>query len=289
MHTTCGRLPLRGGTPARASLGGFAQNIVSGLQMTGGLVTSGLVVGFANVLGLVITLSTNTHKVTDLLGSGAFAAAALACKAIGGGGGQRALISTVIITAWSVRLAGFLFYRILNTSTDDRLGQQFKTKHQTMIFWTASALWGWICLIPHSVLCFNPNAVAMGPMGWGAAALAAAGLLAEAVADQQKWAFKQSPESKTTWCTRGLWRYSRHPNYCGELVVWLGLYLLTLPTLGSLPSLVGCAASPAFITLLLLKVSGIPLAEQRMDEKFSGNSEYQDYKASTPVLFPVPW
>ena len=99
----------------------------------------------------------------------------------------------------------------------------------------------------------------------------------------------ESPESKTTWCTRGLWRYSRHPNYCGELVVWLGLYLLTVPTLGSLPSLVGCAASPAFITLLLLKVSGIPLAEQRMDEKFSGNSEYQDYKASTPVLFPVPW
>jgi steroid 5-alpha reductase family enzyme len=203
---------------------------VTGLRMGGGLLTSGAIVGGANLLGLGITLASGTHLVTDLLGSGAFAVSAVASQILGGGGGQRALISTVIITAWSVRLAGFLFYRILNTKTDDRLSEQFKTPTQSTIFWTFSGLWGWICLLPHSILCFSPKAVAMGPFGWLAAAAAVGGLLVETVADQQKWAFKQTPEAKVTFCKRGLWKWSRHPNYCGELVVWSGLFLLTLPT-----------------------------------------------------------
>ena len=75
------------------------------------LFTSGAIVGSANLLGLGITLLSGTHLVTDLLGSGAFAVSAVASGLIGGGGGTRALISTVLITAWSIRLAGFLFYR----------------------------------------------------------------------------------------------------------------------------------------------------------------------------------
>ena len=74
--------------------------------MGGGLLTSGAIIGSANLLGLGITLASGTHLVTDLLGSGAFAVSAVASKILGGGGGQRALVSTVIITLWSIRLAG---------------------------------------------------------------------------------------------------------------------------------------------------------------------------------------
>jgi len=269
----------------------FTTGLLNSLKMAGGVATSAAIIGTINLIGFAITITTNTHKVTDLLGTGAFAVSAMATFLLGVGG-QRVAISTACVSLWSVRLAGFLFYRILKTKTDDRLSKVFKTRLEAAGFWTASALWGLLCLLPHSLLSFAPDQPCIGLFGAFAILLWGAGFGLESVADWQKWSFKQTPEGQRSWCQQGVWSISRHPNYCGEIMVWIANFALAAPALakGGLASgsrdLLLAALSPLFTALLLTKVSGVPLAEAKSDKSFGHLPQYKAYKQSTPALFP---
>jgi len=258
------------------------------LASAGGLATSAVVTGAANLFGLAFTLVTGSHKLTDLVGSGCFAISAVATLLAGGGASSPRLVaSTSLISLWSTRLASFLFYRILKTAKDDRLSKVFATTGGTVVFWTLSFLWGFVVLMPHSMGCFAPSPAPMDAAGCASAGLAAAAFVVEAVADWQKWTFKCKPGGKDTWCTDGLWGYSRHPNYAGEICFWWSIFALSVPNLaGSWPALALGAVSPAFITLLIAFVSGVNLAEARNDERFGGKEEYRAYKKGTALLFP---
>lgn len=116
----------------------------------------------------------------------------------------------------------------------------------------------------------------------------AVGFMVESTADLQKWRFRQIPSNKGKFIQTGLWKYSRHPNYFGEMVVWFGIWISSL---SSLPSrgLKGIAlASPLFVTFLLCKVSGVPLLEEAADAKWGNLREYQEYKQGTRLLLPIP-
>jgi steroid 5-alpha reductase family enzyme len=108
----------------------------------------------------------------------------------------------------------------------------------------------------------------------------------EAVADAQKSAFRAKDENRGRFVTRGLWRYSRHPNYFGEILVWWGLFVYAVPVLHGAAYAV--VIGPVFITLLLLFVSGIPLLERSADEKYGDDPAYRDYKRRTSILVPLP-
>ena len=112
------------------------------------------------------------------------------------------------------------------------------------------------------------------------------GLVIETAADAQKSAFKGKQENRGRFIERGLWRYSRHPNYCGEMLVWWGLFVFAVPFLHGAAFAV--VIGPVFITLLLLFVSGIPLLEKSADKRWGGEPEYEAYKARTSVLVPRP-
>jgi len=114
----------------------------------------------------------------------------------------------------------------------------------------------------------------------------AVGFVVESVADWQKWEFKRSSQGRGNFCSKGLWSISRHPNYLGELMIWISLFFLAAPGLEGISRTTLAAVSPAFISLLLLKVSGIPIAESRAEERFAGREDYEAYKANTPVLMP---
>ena len=114
----------------------------------------------------------------------------------------------------------------------------------------------------------------------------AAGMLIEIVADRQKSAFKSNPDNKGGFISTGLWAWSRHPNYFGEIVLWTGMAIVALPVLHGWQW--ATLISPVFVAFLLIKVSGIPLLEAKADERWGGDEDYEAYKRNTPVLVPKP-
>jgi steroid 5-alpha reductase family enzyme len=108
----------------------------------------------------------------------------------------------------------------------------------------------------------------------------------EVIADRQKSQFKESPDNEGKFINTGLWSWSRHPNYFGEIVLWIGVALIAFPVLRGWQLIT--LISPIFIILLLTRISGVPMLETRADEKWGGQDDYESYKANTPVLIPRP-
>ena len=112
------------------------------------------------------------------------------------------------------------------------------------------------------------------------------GLALETIADNQKSKFNKSNLTKS-WIDVGVWRSSRHPNYLGEMMVWLGMYFFAFPSLVGKSALIAFG-SPLYVILLLVFVSGIPIVEKAADKKWGNDKNYQKYKKEVPVLIPTP-
>jgi steroid 5-alpha reductase family enzyme len=106
----------------------------------------------------------------------------------------------------------------------------------------------------------------------------------EATADAQKSRFRANPENRGKSIQTGLWARSRHPNYLGEIVLWVGVAIISLPILRGWEWI--ALISPLFVTVLLTRISGVPILEKRADEKWGGQEDYEAYKERTPVLIP---
>ncbi|HPE36244.1 MAG TPA: DUF1295 domain-containing protein [Spirochaetales bacterium] len=223
-----------------------------------------------------------TDVVTDLSYSLSFALVALALAALNGATDPYRLALTAMVVVWAIRLGSYLFTRIIKVKVDHRFDAMRDKPLKFARFWILQAVTVGIVLVPAAVAMSAPGAfsalAAVGLCVW------AAGLIIETVADQQKKAFRQRGDAG--FIATGLWSWSRHPNYFGESLAWIGVYLFCLPNLGAwtIPALV----SPVGITALLLFVSGIPLLEKASDKKFGHLPEYADYKRRTSVFILLP-
>ena len=112
------------------------------------------------------------------------------------------------------------------------------------------------------------------------------GFVIEVVADAQKRAFRQNPDNRGKFINTGLWSWSRHPNYFGEITLWFGMAVLAIPVLSGLQWLT--LISPIFVFLLLTKVSGIPLLAKKSKQRWGDDPDYQAYLKSTSLLVPLP-
>lgn len=192
---------------------------------------------------------------------------------------------TLMVCVWAVRIGGFLLYRVIKVGKDRRFDGMRENFWQFGKFWAGQALSVWVLMLPIGLLT-NANASltttsVVGIVIWGV------GVIIESIADFQKYAFHENPANKGKWIESGIWRYSRHPNYFGEILVWVGIYVTAWPFLSGIGALVG-VVSPLFITILLLFVSGVPLLEKSADKRWGNDPRYKQYKRSTSLIVPLP-
>jgi steroid 5-alpha reductase family enzyme len=226
-----------------------------------------------------------TERYYDLTGSITY----LSVIALGvglSGRDPRALLLALLVAAWSIRLGSFLFARIRRDGSDGRFDALKPDFTRFLMAWTLQGLW---VLLTVSCALAAITAADAEPLGvWAVVGTLVwiAGFAIEGVADRQKQAFRSDPANRDRFITTGLWAWSRHPNYCGEIVLWIGVAVIALPALAgwSFATLV----SPLFVYVLLTRISGVPLLEARAKKKWADDPAYQAYKARTPVLWLWP-
>ena len=226
-----------------------------------------------------------TDVVTDLSYSISFAALAIALP-FSGAREPAQIAAALMVLAWAARLGAYLFRRILRMKVDHRFDGMRDKPLRFARFWLLQAITVAVVMLPVSYLLGRGAAPGLGWWAIAGGLLWLAGLVIEAISDQQKFAFKAAHPERDSFITSGLWRYSRHPNYFGEMLVWWGLFLYAVPFLHGAAFAV--VAGPVYITLLLLFVSGIPLLERSAEARYGGDPSYREYKRRTSILVPLP-
>ncbi|KAG7597451.1 hypothetical protein ISN44_As06g018130 [Arabidopsis suecica] len=241
-------------------------------------ITAIVTVGYQFIF-FVITALFKFDQVTDFAGSTNFVILAVLTLVLKGTWHYRQIVLTVLVVVWGIRLGLFLLMRILQWGEDRRFDEMRENIGKL-------AVWVWTVSLPVTFVNASNGGRFFQPadvIGW---TMWVAGFLIEATADQQKLSFKKCPENKGRWCDVGVWKYSRHPNYFGEMLLWWGIYVASLPVLKGVEYLV--IIGPVFLTLLLFFVSGIPLLEESADKKYGSLGAYRHYKKTTSPLVLLP-
>jgi steroid 5-alpha reductase family enzyme len=227
-----------------------------------------------------------TEHYFDLTGSISYLGAIILAVVLHPGMDMRGLIISVMIAVWAARLGSFLFMRVKKAGQDRRFNE-IKTRFFRFMFtWTLGGAWVFITMAAGLAAITSTTQQVVGIPFFIGTALWVLGFGLEVVADSQKTSFRRQPENAEKFITTGLWQYSRHPNYFGEIILWLGIAVMAAPVLSGwqLVTLI----SPVFVFLLLTKVSGIPMLEKSGLERWGSDPKYQRYISITSPLFPLP-
>lgn len=194
-----------------------------------------------------------------------------------------------LVLIWALRLSAFITVRNWGRA-EDRRYRAMRARHDPGFAWKSAylvfglqALLAWVVSAPLLAMTGSRSSEAVGVLGVAGVLLAAFGIGFEAVADAQLARFKAAPASQGGVMDRGLWRYSRHPNYFGEACVWWGVFLVAWAEGG--PAALWSMVSPLLMTFLLLRVSGVSLLEADLATR---HPAYRDYAARTSAFIPMP-
>ena len=225
-----------------------------------------------------------TEHYYDLTGSLTYLALTIGVLLLAGSFDARSILLTVLVSIWALRLGSFLFRRIRRHGVDERFDAIKPSFTRFLMAWTLQGLWVFLTLAAAIAAMTSAQPAPLGPIGFVGMAVWAVGFGIEVVSDRQKQAFRQDPGNSERFITSGLWAWSRHPNYFGEVVLWLGIALISLPALSAWQYVT--LISPLFVYFLLTRVSGIPILESRARERWGDDPDFQAYRDKTPVLFP---
>ena len=195
------------------------------------------------------------------------------------------IVLAACILLWTIRLGSFLFMRIHKAGEDKRFRAIKPSPTRFFMTWTLQGMWVSICSMCALTAIASTNGVVQNSLFFIGLLVFVIGFVFEIIADMQKSNFRKDPKHKDQFIQEGLWAYSRHPNYFGEITLWTGIAIMSLSSLsgGQYITLI----SPLFTYLLLVYVSGVRLLEISGMEKWGHLESYQNYVRKTPSLFPT--
>jgi len=225
-------------------------------------------------------------SIVDIFWGLGFALIAIVARATGTGHVPRMNLVAALTVLWGVRLAGYLLWRNWGAGEDYRyqamrrgIGERFWWVSLVTVFALQGVLM-WVVSLPVQWAQASPLPSELGVLDLAGVLFWSVGLIFESIGDLQLARFKSDPANRGKVMDRGLWRYTRHPNYFGDAVLWWGLFLIAFSTPGSWWTVIG----PLTMTGLLMRVSGVPLLERRLAKT---RPEYADYVRRTSAF--VPW
>ena len=242
-----------------------------------------LIIFLIHLLVFIPSYYYQTEKFFDLTGTVSYVSSALfiffksnTVESINLG----SLVLSTFIIIWSLRLGTFLFLRIKKAGKDRRFNQIKKSFSWFFMTFSISGMWVTICSI--CALTGVANGIIFSSITIIGIVIFLIGFTIEIIADSQKTKFRAKDGNKDKFISSGLWKYSRHPNYLGEIILWLGISLISLSSLEGFQYVT--LISPIFTYLLLVNVSGINLLEKSGDKKWGKLESYKKYKEKTPRL-----
>ncbi len=195
----------------------------------------------------------------------------------------RSILLIGLVGIWALRLGTFLFLRVKEKGEDSRFNIM-KTKFWWFLAtWTIGGLWVFITSCAALAALTATKEISMDFLDFLGLFLWIVGFSIEVIADSQKTAFNKKSENENKFINEGLWRFSRHPNYFGEILLWSGIAMIALPVLEGWQLIT--LISPVFVYVLLTKISGIPMLENKAFKRWGKDPEYIKYLESTPKLF----
>ena len=252
-----------------------------------GLPLFALLVGLAFLiqwLAFIPAFLLQTEKFYDLTGGFTYISITILAVLLSPVRDARSILLLVLVGVWASRLSLFLFRRVLKAGKDVRFDEMKPSFFRFLNAWNIQGLWV-VFTLSAALVAITTNVrkelglfAIMGTLIW------IFGFGFEVIADNQKNTFRANPENKGKFIQTGLWAKSRHPNYFGEIVLWIGVAIIALPVLRGWQWV--AMISPLFVTFLLTRVSGVPMLERSADEKWGGQEDYETYKENTPVLIP---
>ena len=248
------------------------------------------VIGFFVVTLWLVSIAMRDSSIVDIFWGLGCAAVAWVAWLTAGSGTTRSMVALGAATLWGVRLG--LYIGIRNWGGEDRryarLRQHITDQGKNYVLYSLRAVFGmqgiamFICTLPLIVAIVSPSPVTPGPLLWAGVALWIVGFLCESIADWQMARFRATRTEAGTVMDKGLWHYSRHPNYFGEMVVQWGLFLMACD--------VGAAGyltvvGPLLLSYVIIGPMGANLLERRLGKK---NPGYEDYIRRTSAFVPWP-
>lgn len=253
----------------------------------GGMPVFAIVICWAFVvqwLAFIPSYLLRSERFYDLTGSLTYISGIVLAVVLSGSFGGRSILLLALVLVWAARLGTFLSRRVRRAGKDDRFDTIKDSFSRLFMTWTLQALWVSLTLAAALAAVTSTEPGRLDVFAYAGLAVWLIGFGFESVADLQKSRFRADPANKGSFISSGLWGVSRHPNYFGEITLWVGIALIALPALQGwqFASLV----SPVFVYLLISRISGVPLLEKKADATWGGQAEYEAYKQRTPVLVP---
>lgn len=252
-----------------------------------GLPVFALLVGLAFLIQWLVFVPSyvrQTEKFFDLTGSLTYVTLSTLGLVLSAGVDGRAILVWALVVIWAARLGTFLFRRIRQAGKDDRFDDLKRSFIRFLNVWTIQGLWITLTMIAALITITTAHRRELDLFALTGFLVWVFGFSIEVAADDQKRRFHRDPKNAGKFIQTGLWSRSRHPNYFGEITLWTGVLIIALPVLQGWQWV--ALISPFFVTLLLTRVSGIPLLEKKADQKWGGQEGYEAYKKATPVLIP---
>ncbi|MGD2060529.1 MAG: DUF1295 domain-containing protein [Acidimicrobiia bacterium] len=248
------------------------------------LTTAALAIAILMLVTWVVSVVVNDASIVDIIWGFGFVVATWSAFLVADGNTGRGWLVAILVTVWGLRLSGYLAWRNVGKGEDKRY-QAMRRKNPDS-FWIVSlykvfglqAALMWVVAVPPVVT--QTSASQLYWLDWVGVGLWLVGLFFETVGDIQLARFKANPENKGKVMDRGLWRYTRHPNYFGDFCVWWGIYVIAAAG-GSWWTVF----SPLVMTALLMRYSGAGLLEKTITKRRPG---YQEYIERTNAFFPGP-